>query len=348
MRKTLCVGLLIWTCGHAASARPEYELTALEPAQGYDSSCASGINDVGQIVGESYNQGDYPSRPVATLWQGAQVIKLDTEGRVSAASAVNRHGRIVGTLEGLPDGNSRAFSLRQEKGLLHLLPGQHARARAINDRGVIVGAIGEYPTRAFVYERGSMTLLDVPAEWASGTGINNAGAMVVTASWEGGTGGFIYENGGLTDLGPSTSASAINASGVVAGWRHELGGHKAFLYVQGSMQPLANPVGMSDCYAKALNDVSVAVGFCEGGNTRIVVMWRDGRVFDLFDLLADDTAHAWSPSAANGVNRSRQITGCGWRTDGKGDMVRRGFVLNPIRDARAQQRKGPLAAGLLR
>lgn len=295
MMKALNVGLVIWACGAAAWAGPEYALTVLDPVPGHDASCASGINDVGQIVGESDNQADYPSRPVATLWQGGQVIELDTAGRVSKAAAINRHGRVAGTLEPVPDRGGRAFSLRPQKGLLHLLPGESARAWAINDRGVIVGGIGEFPRLAYVYDRGVMTLLDVPAEWAMATGINNAGAISITASWGEGYGGFVYESGVLTELGDGTDAVAINSSGIVAGSRSGRDGTKVFLFSKGSLLTLENPPGMTDCYARGLNDANVVVGFCQGGDTRVIAMWRDGKTFDLSKMLANAPPEHWSP-----------------------------------------------------
>jgi uncharacterized membrane protein len=323
------IGLLIWASGGSAWAHPAYELQALEPPPGHDRSCASGINDLGLIAGHADNEPAYPPRPVAVLWQGGQAVQIDTRGGTGEATAANRHGRVAGTMAPGPEGQARAFSFRQRSGVFHVLPGTNARAAAINDRGTIVGSIGEHPVRPFVYENGVMSLLDVPADHASAVGVNNAGVVLVMASWDGGSGGYVYENGVLTEIRPSAYVSGLNESGVVTGWRSGADGRNAILYAHGSLQVLPNPEGMSDCYGSALNDANVVVGTCDGDRSRINAIWRDGKVFDLFKLVTDGSADDWSPASVEGVNRSGQIVGCAWRREGS-DWVLRGFLLNPV------------------
>lgn len=105
-------------------------------------SSAHGINDVFQIVGQSDNA---TSHARAVLWYRNQIRQLGTlSGETSIAYDVNDAGQVVGTAT-LADDSSRAFIYTRRYGLRNLnnLISNPAwtllEARAINNRGCIVG-----------------------------------------------------------------------------------------------------------------------------------------------------------------------------------------------------------------
>lgn len=91
------------------------------------------INDAGLIVGYCLRHSGAP-RPCA--WRNGQASTIGPAAAIAQALAVNQHGQIIG------DGRSGAFEA--QGGSFFRLAGlgkhQCVRTRAINDRGLIVGA----------------------------------------------------------------------------------------------------------------------------------------------------------------------------------------------------------------
>ena len=105
---------------------------------GFTSSVAEGVNDTGQVVGESIVGG----LPYATEWSDGNVINLDFAG--SLANGINNLGQVVGesNINGL--GTATEWS---DGSIISLgsLPGfTGSSAAAINDAGQAVG-ISEFP-----------------------------------------------------------------------------------------------------------------------------------------------------------------------------------------------------------
>jgi probable HAF family extracellular repeat protein len=138
-----------WTVGEAASALPTL---------GGASAKGRGINNAGDIVGDSYRTSQ--GNDVAAWWKaGGEVVDLGTLGGAkSSAADINNHGQIVGYAE-TASGARRAFLY--ENGVLVdlntlLEPGSGwvlVSANAVNDAGQIAGEglFGDDPEpRAFL------------------------------------------------------------------------------------------------------------------------------------------------------------------------------------------------------
>lgn len=218
------------------------EITSIGVLGGvFDSSVAAAINNRGQVVGSSANQRLFPDAPIyqhAFLWEDGVMTDLGTlggdaiiEGDISAASALNEHGQIVGSST-TASGDTHAV-LWQNGVMTDLgtLGGTFSDAADIDERGQIVGtsttAAGE--RHAFLWQEGVMTDLGmlggcgpiVPSSEAHG--INDHGQVVgqtTTPSCE--AHAFLWQNGVMTDLGtlagPYSFASAVNKRGQIAGF----------------------------------------------------------------------------------------------------------------------------------
>lgn len=124
-------------------------------------SAPRGLNDKGAIVGSSTLAGAV--HPHAFVWQDGIMEDLGTlGGAFSTAEDINDHGVIVGaSLDAA--GNALAF-VHDRAGMRRLLPDlpPPQRATAINDRGAIVGDLGQ--NGSFMHEDGTTILLESISE----------------------------------------------------------------------------------------------------------------------------------------------------------------------------------------
>ncbi|MDO9161445.1 MAG: hypothetical protein Q8N35_02355 [Methylococcaceae bacterium] len=84
-------------------------------------------------------------------------------------------------------------------------------------------------------------------------GINDAGQVAGNVE---GTGAFIAHNGTLNYLSPNFTATAINASGQIAG----VSGQSALIYSSGSIITINNSLGGSSIFAAGINDNGLVTG----------------------------------------------------------------------------------------
>lgn len=167
-------------------------------AFGAEISVASGINDLGMIVGSFgfLNGTAHSFSSHVFIYRGGQVIEIDPLGNgISSASAVNNKGQVIGS--GLTDtGGSRGF-IYQDGSITDigtLEGGRNSFPSAINERGQVVGTADRpdptcsdpstcarsIPT-AVLYENGELKDLNSLIPAASGwdlsyaNGINNRG-----------------------------------------------------------------------------------------------------------------------------------------------------------------------------
>jgi probable HAF family extracellular repeat protein len=154
---------------------------------GYTNSVAYGINDSGQVVGESYTSGGWH----AFLYEDGQMQDLGTlpGGTYSVAYGINDSGQVVGS----SGGHAFLYSNGQMQDLGTLPGGTYCEASAINDSGQVVGyaydSSGE--THAFLYSNGQMQDLNSLIPAGSGwflfyaRGINTSGQIVGTGAING-------------------------------------------------------------------------------------------------------------------------------------------------------------------
>jgi len=151
---------------------------------GWEQSQAYGINDAGQVVGQSEVSNDIGH---AFLWQNGSMQDLGTlGGQYSLAYAVNNTGQVVGSSY-LSNNDTHAF-LWQNGAMQDLgtLGGLISNAYDINDAGQVVGTsyLANWMERAFIWENGQMkdlnTLIPADSGWVlrQARGINKRGQIV--------------------------------------------------------------------------------------------------------------------------------------------------------------------------
>ncbi len=214
---------------------------------GSDISEATGINDLGEVVGFSVPHAFLWSR-----WRGMQDLGTLPGGGYSQALAINRRGEVAGYSDAA-DGNWHGFVWtahghgywkdRHHPGMqaLPYLPGDNsASANGINNYGEVVGGSGAGYSGNFAVlwsQDGSVENLGVlPGQgWSTAFAINDCSQVV---GWSGFR-AFIWSRADgmqdLNDLIPSNSGwvlsmpTAINARGQITGQGAINGQSHAFL-----------------------------------------------------------------------------------------------------------------------
>jgi probable HAF family extracellular repeat protein len=326
---------------HAQTTPGPYTLTDLGSLGGGDTQ-AFDLNDSTQVVGYSRTE-TLKSR--AFLWTDGQMVNLgvvNVDDFQSAAVDINALGHAVGTST-LKNGFARAALFRNGSaiGLTPELPPYEGTsfASAINDQGHIVGAIDDddsFSYEGILFADGSRTTLGgLGGGSTRPADINNAGQIVGTSSTTAGLGhAFLWQNGVMTDLGvlegdEDSSASAINADGVIVGTSGRLDAdsmaiYTPFIFENGVMRAIA--VQSSEAYATDVNDAGAVVGIMRTGGTSSPYhawIYVDGVVTNLNSLIpAGSGLHL---AYANAINNNGEIVGLAYDAQGQPH----GFLLTP-------------------
>lgn len=197
---------------------------------------ARGINNAGTIVGIGrYPDGLGYTTPAAITYADGVITGLGqiqgSLGEGAYGLGINDAGLAVGEAEigGPPNRPSQPFLY--SGGAMHDLGsfgGIYGAARAINDRGQVVGAAGGayqndgnlYPAKAFLWQDGVLQTLGefVPNGDSVATDINNAGLIVGEAATAAGMRGFLYRGNGMVLLDslidPASGWSITAANGI--------------------------------------------------------------------------------------------------------------------------------------
>ena len=259
-------------------------------------------------------------------------------GRESEATAVSNAGSSAGFAQ-RPDGSFHAFLCCGASGLIDLgtLGGSSSWAYGINDASVVVGSALTADTgrQAFIYSDGAMRQLTLGTVFESeARDINNADQVVgwFKTTQSSPSRAFLWANGVRTDLGALASgaasrANAINEDGIVVGQADtDATGTSArgFRWQNGSMQALPTLHGYSG--ALAINQDGTIAGYSHNAQGQLrAVIWRQGQVFDLNDMIKPGSG--WVLEVAHGIGIHDAVVGVG-RLNG----VRRAFFLVPALD----------------
>jgi len=295
------------TIAASVTAAQTYEAVPLGSLGGAFGAAATGVNDLGDVVGLS----DTPSGEIrAFYWRDGVMIGLGTLGGPgSRALCINNNRQIVGTAQNA-SGNDRAVMWQRDAGgqwqitdLGTLSGGIYAVANRISDSGHIVGYSGRGggPSHGFIYSSGVMTdlgILHYPQNlgYSEALGVNDAGHAVgyAYAPLWGPDHGFLYNGQTTIDITPAGQFSfargqSINSSGVIAGITILPGGgssgFEAAVYSQGIWTELGVLPGLTESEAYDLNNGGDVVGRSYDLATQVVraFVYTGGAMVDLTD-----------------------------------------------------------------
>jgi probable HAF family extracellular repeat protein len=306
---------------------------------GGPASFARGIDDTGRVVGFSRNANNQTR---AFLARNGNMTTLGTLTGFSSSEAwhINDSGVAVGrSFNSTSQGRAVLWENGQIKDLGASLKTPYSEAWGINNRGQVVGEAGsaDQQAKAFLYgnNTGEVTDLDTvgrasdpsvfPYQYSEAMGINDEGQVV----------GWSYRT--TINDPPSTPPGPEG---------------KAFLYekdpgVPATVLPL-NPLD-GDLYSRArdIDESGRAVGWSRGINGNqaeqySAVLWEDGRVTDLNDLIPANSG--WKLIDAYAINESGQIVGSAFKDGNESDLGQlRAFLLTPDTTAPKVVRTAPTA-----
>jgi len=301
----------------------DYSITGLGTLGG-STSYALGINNYGQIVGDSSVAGNATS--YAYAYSNGVMTNLGTLSGTTGSYAVgiNNNGQIVGnTYTGMYTSSHAFIYSNGSMQDIGTLGGSSSiiLGSGINNSGQVVGisgTTGGAAMHAFLYNNGRISdlTLSTGLDWA--VDINDSGQI---AGMNTSSHASLYSNGNLTDLGTlggqTSFTTELNNNGQVVGASYVAGNTNlhAFLYSNGGMIDLGAQPGM-DSYAFGINAGGMVVGQLQvvpgqfgPANSYRAFLYNNGAMTDLNTLLAADSG--WTLYSATSINDWGQIVGTG-------------------------------------
>ncbi len=332
-----------------APTAPQYTVVDLGTLSGGNASQCYGINNSGQVTGESSTTNGVPGffGSHAFLYSGGSMTDLGVlggnlsyGGAASGGSGVNDAGQVSGS-SAITNGSATHGFLYSSGGMNDLgtlgdpsqvgkLGGPDSYGFGINNSGQVTGystIVNGSGNHAFLYSSGRLSDLGTLGGSSSyGYGINDSAQVVgeSTITGESATHAFLYSGAGMSDLGTlggtSSHGYAINNSGLVTGSSDfSGGGYHAFLYsTNGGMSDLGT-VGGTSSIGRGVNGSGQIVGdsYIRGNSADHAFLYSGGAMNDLNNLVSKGQMADFSYlQVARGVNDHGWIAGNGVTTNG--------------------------------
>lgn len=344
----VCLVAMLLISGVQAADVPNYTtVTFLPSIGGTINGRAMGINDAGQVVGETS-----PSigKTRATLWNGLAATELvSLGGTFSTATSINDSGQVVGRGGKANDNNPHAILWDGATATeLGTLGNSYSVAADINNAGQVVGIenkANDIYAHATLWNGTAAT--ELGASVSSAYAINNAGQVVGSRSigrsyfgatlWDGTT---VYD---LDNLGGTDSlALDINNASEIVGHSETANGRQHATRWNGTTATdLGTLSGTSDSTAYAINDTGLVVGYSfnpEDGywdgytyipnNSLRATLWNGTTAIDLNTYLDATLKNAgWYLAVANDINTAGTVVGLAININGQRSAP---FVLSVI------------------
>ena len=327
---------------------------------GGDGSSANGINNSGQVVGESYTAdgSSHAYRTAANQPINPATDDLGTlDGRADGASealGINDLGQVVGWSSILLADQTlweHAFRTAANQPInpatddLGTLGGLASYAYGINDSGQVVGEAHDPNNSSRAFRTAANQPIN-PATDDLGTlgggnarayGINNSGQAVGEATDSSGYDGAFRTaanqpiNPAADNLRPKGTGAAvgINNLGQAVGYAYLAGDHAFRTAPNLPIDPNTDDLGTMghlESYATAINEAGQVVGWWyDPGNVwqDHAFLWTHGVMYDLNDLIPAQSG--WQLWEARGINDAGQIVG-----NGKINGLQHAFLLTPM------------------
>jgi len=270
-----------------------YDITALNVLPSGVESRAFGVNEQGQVAGDSrFDHSGHigQSRPV--IWDSAGTpTELWNDPLVGGSAAdINNSGMVVGRYgsgsgiplpgPGVPFGRGFVWDSINGRHDLGLEPVGNTQAVAVNDSGQVVGT-----SEVLMNIGGSDFFVPRAFVWSETNGIQDIGTL---------GGNFSFAN-------------ALNSSGQVTGYSETASGNeRAFVWNVGmGMQEIISPTGTSS-RAWGINDEGIVVGVERNDFAMLppnAFIWMDGAGVTLLGFPAGTSSVAFD------INSRREVVG---------------------------------------
>lgn len=288
----LLAGVVATVSGGGTRAQPRWGITDLGTFAGPESAPIA-LNERGQVVGaaDTKARSGEDKTPIhhGFLWQGGKMIDLGAQPGLpqSVAVAVNDSGQVV------------------------------VVAQTVDDKKYA------YPSRAYLWDRGSVTDVGARGKSSVALAINERGQIIgCFGSFQDfhyflpdyfldcyGSRSFLWQHGERINLG-TRNVAALNNRGQIVGQS----GNHAFLWQDGTVRDLGT-LGGRESEAMAINERGEVVGsaqtkkinragdyFDYGSPIRRAFLWANGRMRDLGTFGGPD-------GEAVAINQRGQVVG---------------------------------------
>ncbi len=324
----------------AAASTLRWSVTNLGAFNEDEQSVAAGINNVGQIVGNTKRDGEFFHRPFVYANGTMQAMLTPQQEASIQPGLINNSGMVAGyTYQPQAQDGGGPFVYAQGS---YARLGSGRGAFGINDDGKTVGNLTTqtyhpdapegsspftYRRSAFLYFNGGMT--DLTAEMGAlfAYGINAQGDIVGGLA-DGSA--YLYRSSQTSRLGTLAGdthslALSINATGEIVGISSNqdnigefdlrfgsspVSGWRAFVVKNGTMTDLNAAGSFTASHAFYINNQGHILGEANKDGTTFSYLYRNGSFINL-NALTELQAAGWSDVRFYGMNDADQIVGKG-------------------------------------